>query len=40
VADHRLVFVQPAGELKIEATADRAVYKPGDDARIQFRVTN
>ncbi|MGO9256189.1 MAG: MG2 domain-containing protein [Bryobacteraceae bacterium] len=40
VSDHRLVFVQPAGELKIEATADRAVYKPGDDARIQFRVTN
>ena len=40
VSDHRLVFVQPAGELKIEATADAAVYKPGDDARIQFRVTN
>jgi hypothetical protein len=40
VADHRLVFVEPASELKIEATADRAVYKPGDDARIQFRVTN
>jgi hypothetical protein len=40
VADHRLVFVQPASELKIEATADAAVYKPGEDARIQFRVTN
>jgi hypothetical protein len=40
VSDHRLVFVQPASELKIEATADAAVYKPGDDARIQFRVTN
>ncbi len=40
VADHRLVFVQPASELKIEATADRAEYKPGDDARIEFRVTN
>jgi hypothetical protein len=40
VSDHRLVFVQPANELKIEATADAAVYKPGDDARIQFRVTN
>ena len=40
VADHRLVFVQPADELKIEATADAAVYKPGDDARIRFRVTN
>jgi len=40
VGDHRLVFVQPADELKIEATADAAVYKPGDDARIQFRVRN
>jgi uncharacterized protein YfaS (alpha-2-macroglobulin family) len=40
VADHRLVFVQPADELKVEATADAAVYRPGDDARIRFRVTN
>jgi len=40
VADHRLVFVQPADELKVEATADAQVYKPGDDARIRFRVTN
>jgi hypothetical protein len=40
VADHRLAFVQPADELKIQATADSASYKPGDDARIQFRVTN
>ena len=40
VADHRLVFVEPAEELKSEATADAAVYKPGDDAHIRFRVTN
>ena len=40
VGDHRLVFVQPADELKIEATADAHVYKPGDEARIRFRVTN
>ena len=40
VADHRLLFVQPADELKIEATADAAVYKPGDDARLHFHVTN
>ncbi|HEY7336563.1 MAG TPA: MG2 domain-containing protein [Bryobacteraceae bacterium] len=40
VSDHRLVFVQPADDLKIEATADAASYKPGDDARIRFRVTN
>ncbi|HEY5330393.1 MAG TPA: MG2 domain-containing protein [Acidobacteriaceae bacterium] len=40
VADHRLVFVQPADELKIETIADAAVYKPGADARIRFHVTN
>ena len=40
VADHRMIFVQPADELKIETTADAAVYKPGGDARIRFRVTN
>jgi hypothetical protein len=40
VADHRLVFVQPADELKVEATADAQAYKPGEDARIRFRVTN
>ncbi|MGO9937874.1 MAG: MG2 domain-containing protein [Terracidiphilus sp.] len=40
VADHRLLFVQPADELKIEATPDAAVYRPGDEARIKFHVTN
>jgi hypothetical protein len=40
VSDHRLLFVQPADELKIETTTDAQVYKPGDDARIRFRVTN
>jgi len=40
VADHRIVFVQPADELKIEAVADAAAYKPGDDGHIRFRVTD
>jgi uncharacterized protein YfaS (alpha-2-macroglobulin family) len=40
IADHRLVFVQPAEELHIETTADAPVYKPGDEARIRFHVTN
>jgi hypothetical protein len=39
-ADHRLVFVQPADELKIEAAANQAVYRPGDEARVRFHVTN
>jgi hypothetical protein len=40
VADHRLVFVQPANELKVETAADAAEYKPGAEARIRFKVTN
>jgi uncharacterized protein YfaS (alpha-2-macroglobulin family) len=40
VGDHRLVFVQPAKELKIEATTDAPVYKPGSEANVRFRVTN
>ncbi len=40
VADHRLVFVQPADELRIEATSDAAVYRPGGEAQIRFHVTN
>jgi len=40
VGDHRLVFVQPADELKIETTSDASEYKPGGEARIRFRVTN
>jgi uncharacterized protein YfaS (alpha-2-macroglobulin family) len=40
VGDHRLVFVQPADELKIEASANVPVYKPGGEARFHFRVTN
>src|ERR1700678_3149802 len=40
VGDHRLIFVHPANELKIETAAEAAVYKPGGDARIKFRVTD
>ncbi|HEY4087448.1 MAG TPA: MG2 domain-containing protein [Bryobacteraceae bacterium] len=40
IGDHRIVFVQPAEDLKIEATADATVYKPGSEARVAFRVTN
>lgn len=40
VGDHRLVFVQPADELKVEATLQNAVYKPGDEAQVRFHVTN
>src|SRR5271157_2239833 len=40
VSDHRLLFVQPADELKIEAVADAPVYKPGDDTHIRFHITD
>ncbi|HEV3197393.1 MAG TPA: MG2 domain-containing protein [Bryobacteraceae bacterium] len=40
IGDHRLVFVQPADELRIETALDSPVYKPGGEARIGFRVTN
>jgi uncharacterized protein YfaS (alpha-2-macroglobulin family) len=40
IGDHRLLFVQPAEGLRVEAIADRPVYKPGEDARIRLRVTN
>ncbi|HEY2856980.1 MAG TPA: MG2 domain-containing protein [Terracidiphilus sp.] len=38
--DQRLVFVQPAEELRVEATTDAASYLPGAEARVHFRVTN
>jgi uncharacterized protein YfaS (alpha-2-macroglobulin family) len=38
--DHRLVFVQPADDLKMEAVADAPLYKPGAEANIHFHVTN
>lgn len=40
IADHRLIFVQPADELRIEAVADAPVYKPGDDTHIRFHITD
>jgi hypothetical protein len=40
VADHRLIFVQPAQELKIETKADADIYRPGGEARIRFHVTD
>jgi uncharacterized protein YfaS (alpha-2-macroglobulin family) len=39
-ADQRLLFVQPADELHIKATADAASYLPGSEAQVNFHVTN
>ncbi|HYL77786.1 MAG TPA: MG2 domain-containing protein [Bryobacteraceae bacterium] len=40
IGDRRLVFVQPANELRIATSLDAPVYRPGSEARIGFRVTN
>lgn len=40
IADHRIVFVQPAEELHIETVADAVSYLPGTDAKVRFHVTN
>ena len=40
VADHRLLFVEPSDELKVDTSVERPVYKPGEEARIAFRVTD
>src|SRR5260221_14130638 len=40
VADHRLLFVQTADELKVETVADAPVYKPGDDTHVRFHITD
>lgn len=40
VTDQRLVFVQPADELHVDAVADASSYLPGGEARVHFHVTN
>lgn len=40
VADHRLVFVEPPGQLKIETVSDAPVYKPGEGAHLRFHITD
>jgi len=40
ISDRRLVYVDPADDLKVEVSAEQESYKPGDDACIHFRVTD
>lgn len=40
VRDSRVVYVQPRGDLKIDVKTAKDVFAPGEDARIQFRVTD
>ncbi|MFY9574330.1 MAG: MG2 domain-containing protein, partial [Blastocatellia bacterium] len=40
ISDRRLVYVDPADDLKVEVSAEQESYKPGDDACVHFRVTD
>ena len=40
IRDSRVVYVQPADDLKIDVQADRDVYLPGAEGKITFRVTD
>ncbi len=37
--DSRSVVVDPANEVAVQVTADRAVYRPGEQAHLQFQTT-
>jgi len=40
ISDRRLVYVDPADDLKVEVSAEQDSYKPGDEACVHFRVTD
>jgi uncharacterized protein YfaS (alpha-2-macroglobulin family) len=40
ISDRRLVYIDPADDLRVEVSAAGASYKPGEDARIDFRATD
>src|SRR5262249_18986131 len=40
VSDRRLIYVDPADDLKVEVSAERDSYKPGEEACINFRATD
>jgi hypothetical protein len=40
IRDGRVVYVQPSAELKVEARADKAEYRPGEKGVIRFEVTD
>ncbi|HEV7892120.1 MAG TPA: MG2 domain-containing protein, partial [Pyrinomonadaceae bacterium] len=40
ISDRKLVYVDPADDLRVEVSAGRESYKPGEDARIDFRATD
>ena len=40
ISDRRLVYVDPADDLNVEVSAGRDGYRPGEEARVEFRATD
>jgi uncharacterized protein YfaS (alpha-2-macroglobulin family) len=40
ISDRRLIYVDPADDLKVEVSSEQETYRPGDDACVHFRVTD
>jgi len=40
VRDTKVVIVEPANELRIKVSSDKATYRPGENAQIRFTVTD
>lgn len=40
ISDRKLVYVDPADDLRVEVSAGRESYRPGEEARIDFRATD
>ena len=40
VSDRKLVYVDPADDLRVEVSMGRESYRPGEDARVDFRTTD
>ena len=40
ISDRRLIYVDPADDLEVEVSAARDTYRPGEEARIDFRVSD
>ncbi len=40
ISDRRLVYVDPADDLRVEVAAVRDTYRPGEEARVEFRATD
>ncbi len=38
--DTKVAYVEPSGDLAIKATPDKSEYRPGEDARIDFMITD